>query len=111
MVTPSPLGGNNHEQSVLGPADPRNPLLRRRPGAVPGSRPIRRPPTSETLHQAIFAPNTDPQPKIVLCSPPTNDVCPYKQCECLRYTCSRCGIQSFTCNEATGQSTCVCKTC
>jgi hypothetical protein len=68
-------------------------------------------PDLETLHQAIFAPNADPQPKIVLCSPPTNDVCPYKQCECLRYTCSRCGIQSFTCNEATGQSTCVCKTC
>ena len=68
-------------------------------------------PDLDTLHQAIFAPNADPQPKIVLCSPPTNDVCPYKQCECLRYTCSRCGIKSFTCNEATGASTCVCKTC
>jgi hypothetical protein len=68
-------------------------------------------PDLDTLHQAIFAPNADPQPKIVLCSPPTNDICPYKQCECLRYTCSRCGIKSFTCNEATGQSTCVCKTC
>lgn len=68
-------------------------------------------PDLETLHQAIFAPSSDPQPKIVLCSPPTNDVCPYKQCQCLRYTCARCGIQSFTCDEATGQSTCVCKTC
>ncbi|HEY4588505.1 MAG TPA: hypothetical protein VIJ02_09625 [Thermoanaerobaculia bacterium] len=68
-------------------------------------------PDLDTLHQAIFAPSSDPQPKIVLCSPPTNDVCPYKQCECLRYTCSRCGIKSFTCNEATGQSSCVCKTC
>jgi hypothetical protein len=68
-------------------------------------------PDLQTLHQAIFAPNADPQPKLVLCSPPPNDVCPYKQCECLRYTCSRCGIQSFTCNESTGVSSCVCKTC
>ncbi len=68
-------------------------------------------PDLETLHQAIFGPSSDPQPKIVLCSPPTNDVCPYKQCQCLRYTCARCGIKTFTCDEATGQSTCVCKTC
>ncbi len=68
-------------------------------------------PDLQTLHQAIFSPNADPQPKIALCSPPTNDVCPYKQCECLRYTCSHCGIKSFTCNEATGVSSCVCKTC
>jgi hypothetical protein len=68
-------------------------------------------PDLQTLHQAIFAPNADPQPKIVLCSPPTNDVCPYKQCQCLRYTCARCGIKSFTCDEATGVSSCVCKTC
>src|SRR5436309_9142794 len=34
--SPFTTGGNNHEKSVLGPADPRNPLLRRRPGAVPG---------------------------------------------------------------------------
>jgi len=68
-------------------------------------------PDLESLHQAIFAPSSDPQPRIVLCSPPTNDVCPYKQCQCLRYTCARCGIQSFTCNEATGASSCVCKTC
>ena len=68
-------------------------------------------PSLETLHQAIFTPGSDPQQKLVLCSPPTNDVCPYKQCECLRYTCSRCGIKSFTCNESTGQSSCVCNAC
>jgi hypothetical protein len=48
---------------------------------------------------------------IALCSPPTNDICVNKQCECARYTCSRCGIKSFTCSESTGASTCVCKTC
>lgn len=48
---------------------------------------------------------------IALCSPPTNDVCVNKQCECARYSCSRCGVKSFTCNESTGASTCVCKTC
>src|SRR5262245_14377537 len=64
-------------------------------------------PDLDALHQAIFAPGADPQPKIVLCSPPTNDVCPYKQCQCLRFTCARCGIKTFTCDEATGQSTCV----
>lgn len=76
---------------------------------APASQPAA--PDLDTLHQAIFAPNADPQPKIVLCSPPTSDVCPYKQCECLRYTCSRCGIKSFTCNESTGQSSCVCNAC
>jgi hypothetical protein len=79
--------------------------------AQPSASPANSAPDLQTLHQAIFSPNADPQPKIALCSPPTNDVCPYKQCECLRYTCSRCGIKSFTCNEATGASTCVCKTC
>lgn len=68
-------------------------------------------PDLATLHQAIFAPNADPQPKIALCSPPTNDVCVNKECECARYSCSRCGIKSFTCNESTGASSCVCKTC
>ena len=68
-------------------------------------------PDLQTLHQAIFAPNADPQPKIVLCSPPTNDVCVNKSCECSRFQCSRCGVKSFTCNEATGVSSCVCKTC
>jgi hypothetical protein len=65
----------------------------------------------QALHQAIFASNAEPQPKIVLCSPPTNDVCVNKNCECLRYTCSHCGIKTFTCNETTGVSSCVCKTC
>ena len=68
-------------------------------------------PDLETLHQAIFAPNSDPQPKIVLCSPPTNDPCVDANCRCVRQQCFRCGVKSFTCNEATGQSTCVCKTC
>jgi hypothetical protein len=48
---------------------------------------------------------------IALCSPPTNDVCVNKQCQCSRITCSRCGVSSFTCSESTGASTCVCKTC
>jgi hypothetical protein len=65
----------------------------------------------QTLHDAIFAPGSDPQPQIVLCSPMPSDVCVYKNCTCYRMTCSRCGVQSFTCDEATGQSSCVCKTC
>ena len=55
-----------------------------------------------------------PQPAvafIALCSPPTNDICVDKNCQCVRLTCSRCGVKSFTCNESTGASTCVCKTC
>jgi|tagenome__1003787_1003787.scaffolds.fasta_scaffold19687065_1 hypothetical protein len=68
-------------------------------------------PDLEALHQAIFAPNADPEPKIVLCSPPTNDVCVNKSCQCSRFTCARCGVKSFTCDEATGVSSCVCKTC
>jgi hypothetical protein len=48
---------------------------------------------------------------IALCSPPANDVCVNKNCQCVRLTCSRCGVKSFTCNESTGASTCVCKTC
>jgi len=65
----------------------------------------------QTLHQAIFAPNADPQQKIALCSPPANDVCVNKNCECVRFQCSHCGVKSFTCNESTGVSSCVCKTC
>ena len=68
-------------------------------------------PDLQTLHQAIFAPNADPQQKIALCSPPANDVCVNKNCECVRFQCSRCGVKSFTCNELTGVSSCVCKTC
>jgi hypothetical protein len=68
-------------------------------------------PDLQTLHQAIFAPNADPQPKIALCSPESNDVCVNKDCECVRFQCSRCGVKSFTCNETTGVSSCVCKTC
>ena len=69
-------------------------------------------PDLATLHQAIFAPNADPQPKAALCSPPTNDVCVNKECECARFTCFRCGgVKSFTCNESTGASSCVCNGC
>jgi hypothetical protein len=68
-------------------------------------------PDLQTLAQQIFSPMADAQPVIVLCSPPTNDVCANKNCQCVRFTCSRCGVKSFTCDEATGHSTCVCKTC
>jgi hypothetical protein len=68
-------------------------------------------PDLQTIAQEIFSPLADAQPRAVLCSPPTNDVCPYKNCQCVRFTCARCGVKSFTCDEATGQSTCVCKTC
>ena len=78
---------------------------------APGSPAHPAAPDLDTLHQAIFAPNSDPQPKIALCSPPTNDVCVDKNCECVRSQCRRCGVQSFTCNESTGVSSCVCKTC
>jgi len=68
-------------------------------------------PDLQTLAQQIFSPMADAQPRVALCSPPTNDVCPNKNCQCVRFTCARCGVKSFTCNEATGQSSCVCKTC
>lgn len=83
--------------------------LAQTPGPAPATRPAA--PDLQTLAQEIFSPMADAQPRVVLCSPPTNDVCPYKNCECVRFTCSRCGVKSFTCNEATGQSSCVCKTC
>lgn len=68
-------------------------------------------PDLKTLHQAIFAPNADPQPKALLCSPQSIDPCVNKSCQCSRFTCAACGVKSFTCDEATGASTCVCKTC
>jgi hypothetical protein len=68
-------------------------------------------PDLQALHQAIFAPNADPLPRVALCSPESNDPCVNKDCECVRFQCSRCGVKSFTCNESTGASTCTCKTC
>ena len=68
-------------------------------------------PDLQTLHQAIFAPGSDPEPKALLCSPQTIDPCVNKSCQCSRFTCAACGVKSFTCNESTGASTCVCKTC
>jgi hypothetical protein len=68
-------------------------------------------PDLQTLHDAIFAPNAEPQPRIVLCSPMPDDPCVYQNCQCVRFTCARCGVKSFTCNSQTGQFTCVCKTC
>ena len=68
-------------------------------------------PDLATLHQAIFAPNADPEPKALLCSPQSIDPCVNKSCQCSRFTCAACGVKSFTCNESTGASTCVCKTC
>jgi hypothetical protein len=65
----------------------------------------------QSLEQAISSPNANAQPRIALCSPPTNDVCVDKNCQCVRFTCSHCGVKSFTCNESTGKSICVCKTC
>ena len=68
-------------------------------------------PDLATLHQAIFAPNAEPQPKALLCSPQTTDPCVNKSCTCSRFTCAACGVKSFTCNESTGASTCVCNAC
>ena len=76
------------------------------PTAQPATTPL-----LELLDQAVDSPLAGAQPRIVLCSPPTSDVCANKQCECQRFTCARCGIKSFTCNESTGQSSCVCKSC
>jgi hypothetical protein len=68
-------------------------------------------PLLELLDQAVDSPLVGAQPRIVLCSPPTVYVCVNKQCECQRFTCARCGIKSFTCDENTGQFSCVCKSC
>jgi hypothetical protein len=69
------------------------------PAAAPGVPPL-----------AIGVP--EPTPMGALCSPPTNDYCPYANCICVRFTCAHCGgVKSFTCNEATQTSTCTCKTC
>jgi len=68
-------------------------------------------PDLATLHQAIFAPNADPEPKALLCSPQSIDPCVNKSCQCSRFTCAACGVKSFTCDESTGASPCVCKPC
>ncbi|MBW8879436.1 MAG: hypothetical protein JF614_31260 [Acidobacteria bacterium] len=68
-------------------------------------------PLLQQLQDAVDLPLAGAQQRAALCSPPTAFVCVNKQCECQRFTCARCGIKSFTCDENTGKSSCVCKTC
>ena len=68
-------------------------------------------PLLELLDQAVDSPLVGAQPRIVLCSPPTIYFCVNQQCQCQRFTCARCGIKSFTCDENTHQVSCVCKSC
>ncbi|HEX3556056.1 MAG TPA: hypothetical protein VIA62_22790 [Thermoanaerobaculia bacterium] len=88
------------------------------PGELPAA--ITAPPQTESdtktpllqqLQAAVDSPLAGAQPRAALCSPPTAFVCVNKQCECQRFTCARCGIKSFTCDENTGKSSCVCKSC
>jgi hypothetical protein len=72
-------------------------------------------PSLEQLHAAIFSPNApgaqEAIPAAVLhCSPPPRG-CAYPACTCEYFTCSKCGVASFTCDPATLKSTCKCKTC
>ena len=68
-------------------------------------------PLLQQLQDAVDSPLAGAQQRAALCSPPTAFVCVNKQCECQRFTCARCGIKSFTCDENTGKSSCICKSC
>jgi len=59
----------------------------------------------------LLSPLAGAQEQIVLCSPQSAFFCVNKSCQCQRFTCARCGVQSFTCDEASQTSHCVCKTC
>ncbi len=72
-------------------------------------------PSPEQLHAAIFGPEVPgAQPAlpaaVLHCSPPPRG-CAYPACTCEYFTCSKCGVASFTCDPATLKSTCKCKTC
>jgi hypothetical protein len=68
-------------------------------------------PLLQQLQAAVDSPLASAQQRFVLCSPPTAYFCPDEQCQCQRFTCARCGIKSFTCDENTETFSCVCKTC
>jgi hypothetical protein len=73
-------------------------------------------PSLDQLHAAIFspdAPDAQQQPieaAVLHCSPPPAG-CAYPACVCEYFTCSKCGVASFTCNPSTLKSTCKCKIC
>jgi len=84
------------------------------PAEITAPSPTAEPTTTPLLQQiqaAVDSPLLGAQPRIVLCSPQTIYFCVNQQCQCQRFTCARCGIQSFTCDENTHQVSCVCKTC
>jgi hypothetical protein len=68
-------------------------------------------PLLQQLQTAVDSPLLAAQPRALFCSPPTAFFCVNEQCQCQRFTCSRCGIKSFTCDENTEHFSCVCKTC
>jgi hypothetical protein len=68
-------------------------------------------PLLQQLQAAVDSPLQGAQPRALLCSPETIYFCVNESCQCSRFTCARCGVKSFTCDENTHQFSCVCKTC
>jgi len=68
-------------------------------------------PLLQQLQAALDSPLQGAQPRALLCSPQTIYFCVNQSCQCSRFTCARCGVKSFTCDENTHQFSCVCKTC
>jgi hypothetical protein len=68
-------------------------------------------PLLQQLQAAVDSPLASAQPRILFCSPPTAYFCVNEECQCQRFTCSHCGIKSFTCDENAETFSCVCKTC
>src|SRR5262249_23811826 len=68
-------------------------------------------PLLQQLQAAVDSPLVGAQPRALFCSPPTVYFCVNRECECHRFTCAKCGIKSFTCDENAETFSCVCKTC
>ncbi len=68
-------------------------------------------PLLQQLQAAVDSPLSGAQPRAALCSPQTIFFCVNQSCQCSRFTCARCGVKTFTCDENTHQFSCVCKTC
>ena|SRR5947209_9236308 len=68
-------------------------------------------PLLQQLQAAVDSPLAGAQPRLALCSPQTIYFCVNENCQCQRFTCAKCGIKSFTCDESSRTFSCVCKTC
>lgn len=64
-------------------------------------------PTSPALAAVLSGPAAGAQYMVITRCVPTINVCANKACQC-DVTCGSRGVKSFTCNQSTGASTCVC---